>query len=213
MTMRFDGIIKSWNDERGFGFIEPAQGGSEIFVHIKAFNGLRERPQINQRVSFQVELGPQGKKRAINAEVVYPKRPVATLQRDRGSTQSGTATLFVIPAFGVVLLLGHVWGAPPAWLLWAYLGLSLLTFLVYAMDKSAAQKGARRTSEQTLHGLALLGGWPGALIAQQILRHKSSKQEFRVVFWGTVVLNVVGFVVLASPELQHHLLGAGASPR
>lgn len=213
MTMRFDGIIKSWNDERGFGFIEPAQGGTEIFVHIKAFNGLRERPQINQRVSFQVELGPQGKKRAINAEVVYPKRPVATLQRDRGSTQSGTATLFVIPAFGVVLLLGHVWGTPPPWLLWAYPGLSLLTFLAYALDKSAAQKGAWRTSEQTLHGLALLGGWPGALIAQQILRHKSSKQEFRVVFWGTVVLNVVGFVVLASPELQHHLLGAGASPR
>lgn len=207
MTMRFDGVIKSWNDERGFGFIQPVQGGQEIFVHIKAFTGLRERPQINQRVSFQVELGPQGKKRAVNAEMVHAKRPVATPPRHHGSTQPGAATLVVIPAFGVVLLLGHVWGAPPPWLPWAYLGLSLLTFLVYAMDKAAAQKGAWRTSEQTLHGLALLGGWPGALIAQQVLRHKSSKQAFRAVFWGTVVLNVVGFVVLASPELQQHLLG------
>ena len=39
--MRLDGTIKSWNDERGFGFIEPTQGGPEIFVHIKAFSGLR----------------------------------------------------------------------------------------------------------------------------------------------------------------------------
>lgn len=85
--MRFDGIIKSWNDERGFGFIQPVQGGQEIFVHIKAFTGLRERPQINQRVSFQVELGPQGKRRAVNAEVVHAKRPVAPPQRRHGSTQ------------------------------------------------------------------------------------------------------------------------------
>ncbi|RZI78674.1 MAG: cold shock domain-containing protein, partial [Rubrivivax sp.] len=49
--MRFDGIIKSWNDDRGFGFIEPAQGGQEIFVHIKAFKGLRGRPQPGQRLT------------------------------------------------------------------------------------------------------------------------------------------------------------------
>jgi cold shock CspA family protein len=72
--MRFDGTIKSWNDERGFGFIEPNQGGQQIFVHIKAFKGLRQHPQPNQRVSFQVEVGPQGKKRAINAELLRGKR-------------------------------------------------------------------------------------------------------------------------------------------
>ena len=42
----------------------------------------------------------------------------------------------------------------------------------------------------TLHGLSLIGGWPGALIAQQVLRHKSRKEEFRFVFWLTVVINV-----------------------
>jgi uncharacterized membrane protein YsdA (DUF1294 family) len=47
--------------------------------------------------------------------------------------------------------------------------------------------------------LALAGGWPGALLAQQVLRHKSTKREFRQVFWATVLLNVVGFIVLASP--------------
>lgn len=80
-----------------------------------------------------------------------------------------------------------------------YLGASVITFLAYARDKAAAGSGSRRTPETTLHGLALACGWPGALLAQQVLRHKSSKLEFRSTFWGTVVLNVAGFVVLCSP--------------
>lgn len=197
--MRFDGTIKSWDDERGFGFIEPSQGGQDIFVHIKAFSGLRERPQPKQRVSFQVEIGPQGKKRATNVELVRAKRTPPTPTRQSRPAQSGTATLFVIPVFGLILLLGYVLGHPPRWLPWAYLGVSAVTFLAYASDKSAAQQGAWRISEKTLHLLALFGGWPGALLAQQMLRHKSSKQEFRAVFWATVVFNILGFMFLASP--------------
>ena len=69
--MRFEGTIHSWNDDRGFGFIQPTQGGQEVFVHIKAFRGLlQERPQVHQRVSFAVEMGPQGKKRAVQVELV-----------------------------------------------------------------------------------------------------------------------------------------------
>jgi uncharacterized membrane protein YsdA (DUF1294 family) len=72
-------------------------------------------------------------------------------------------------------------------------------FFVYAIDKSAARRGAWRTPEKTLHGLALAGGWPGALVAQRVLHHKSSKATFRTVFWATVVINVFAFVVLVSP--------------
>ena len=151
-------------------------------------------------MSFQVELNPQGKKRAFNVEVVRPRRAsLPAPRRSSGSVQWGTASLFVIPIFAVILLLGHVFGEPPRWLLWVYLGSSAVTFLAYAMDKSAAQRGAWRTKEQTLHLLSLAGGWPGALLAQQMLRHKSAKAEFRSVFWTTVVLNIVGFVVLSSP--------------
>lgn len=78
------------------------------------------------------------------------------------------------------------------WIASWYAVASLLTFVVYAIDKSAARRGTWRTSERTLHCLALVGGWPGALLAQQWLRHKSSKPKFRVVFWSTVALNVVG---------------------
>lgn len=84
------------------------------------------------------------------------------------------------------------------WIAGAYASMSLLTLIVYAIDKSAAKAGRWRTKESTLHLLALAGGWPGALLAQQWLRHKSAKREFRVVFWATVVLNVAGLVLLCS---------------
>ena len=59
------------------------------------------------------------------------------------------------------------------------------------MDKSAAQSGRWRTPEKHLHLLSLAGGWAGAWCAQQWLRHKSSQQEFRTVYWTTVVLHCV----------------------
>ena len=70
-----------------------------------------------------------------------------------------------------------------------YLAANLVTFLVYAVDKSAAVNGSRRIREHTLHLLALIGGWPGALIAQKLLRHKSNKRSFQLIFWITVVLH------------------------
>lgn len=85
------------------------------------------------------------------------------------------------------------------WIAGWYAAMSVITFLVYAVDKSAARRGDLRTPERTLHLLALTGGWPGALLAQQFLRHKSAKVEFRATFWATVVLNVAGFVWFFSP--------------
>lgn len=76
-----------------------------------------------------------------------------------------------------------------------YLAFSIVTFAVYAWDKSAARRGARRVPESTLHVLAVLGGWPGALAAQRALRHKTRKQPFRTVFWITVAVNCAAFVL------------------
>ena len=83
------------------------------------------------------------------------------------------------------------------WIALLYLGASVFTFAAYARDKTAARRGDWRTRESTLHLLALAGGWPGALLAQQVLRHKSVKAGFRAVFWSTVVLNVAGFLFLS----------------
>ena len=77
---------------------------------------------------------------------------------------------------------------------------SLVTYVVYALDKKAARKGAWRIPEVQLHLLALIGGWPGAMAAQQTLRHKSKKASFRFVFWITVILNFAATAWLLSPK-------------
>ena len=88
----------------------------------------------------------------------------------------------------------------------AYLAISLSCFVAYAIDKSAARRGNWRTPEATLLLLGLVGGWPGALLAQQWLRHKTSKTAFQWKFYVTVVLNLGLFLYLARQ------LGPSASP-
>lgn len=80
----------------------------------------------------------------------------------------------------------------------AYLIISLTCFVAYAIDKAAARNGGWRTPERTLLLLGLACGWPGALLAQQWLRHKTAKRSFQQLFWCTVAANVAGFLYLSS---------------
>ncbi|MEG1056472.1 MAG: DUF1294 domain-containing protein, partial [Janthinobacterium sp.] len=99
---------------------------------------------------------------------------------------------------GLMLFAAVQWGVPR--LIWlAYGGMSVLTFMAYWQDKWAAQQGRWRTPEKTLQTLALACGWPGAVLAQQWLRHKSSKASFQASFWLLVLLNVAGVLWLCSP--------------
>jgi uncharacterized membrane protein YsdA (DUF1294 family) len=75
-------------------------------------------------------------------------------------------------------------------LLFYYLVWSLVTFIVYGIDKSAAKRNRWRVSEPTLHLLSLLGGWPGALLGQKLFRHKTKKFGFRLIFWITLLANI-----------------------
>ena len=105
---------------------------------------------------------------------------------------------------GVFALLGAATfaGKFPVGVLLFYGAMSVLTFVVYLIDKAAARSNRWRTEERVLHLLALIGGWPGALVAQQLLRHKSIKVEFRRVFWVTVVLNCVVLAGLLTSQGQ-----------
>jgi uncharacterized membrane protein YsdA (DUF1294 family) len=89
-----------------------------------------------------------------------------------------------------------------------YLGIvlvmSLACFIAYGWDKRSASNGNRRVPEQTLHILALLGGWPGALLGQRLFRHKTKKLSFLIVFWCVVLLHVaivgtVAYVFFGNP--------------
>lgn len=105
---------------------------------------------------------------------------------------------FLALAIAFILAAVLILGKFPQSLLWLYLSVSLVTFCIYAFDKLAAQKRTYRVPEKTLHLLSLLGGWPGALLAQEFLRHKTSKQSFRLVYWTTVIVNTGGMIFLLS---------------
>lgn len=114
-----------------------------------------------------------------------PRRTEGQAFRDAG------IALPLMAAYAAVLLYAVGAQVAPWWVLLASSGLNLVAFFTYWQDKSAAQQGRWRISENTLHLWALLGGWGGAWVAQQVLRHKSRKASFRAMFWAPVVLHCV----------------------
>jgi uncharacterized membrane protein YsdA (DUF1294 family) len=80
--------------------------------------------------------------------------------------------------------------------IYVYIAMSIATFTLYAFDKSAAISGKWRIPEKTLLVFGLACGWPGAFLAQQLLRHKSSKTQFLVLFWLSVAINVAACVAI-----------------
>lgn len=183
MCVRSQGRISEWRDEQGFGFITPDEGGPKVFVHINAFTSRGRRPVGNEIVTYRAGADERGRPRAEAVEYLRSNRPAST----RWGPSYLLLSLAALFLGGLVGL--HAYGKAPDWVLYCYLGMSVVTFSLYAIDKSAAQDGRWRTQENTLQVFALLGGWPGALIAQQLLRHKSRKRSFQVVFWMLVVVN------------------------
>ncbi|MDZ7769611.1 MAG: DUF1294 domain-containing protein [Woeseiaceae bacterium] len=181
--MRTKGKIASWNSDKGYGFISPLIGGKQIFIHVSAFNNRLRQPELNDVVTYSMSTDRQGRPCAANATLAGDK-----LIRKSPNRRSTTAILFSIvflAAIGGLAVTDNL----SRILLIGYAGMSVIAFAAYAVDKSAAKRGAWRIREGTLLFLGLAGGWPGALIAQQTFRHKSKKTSFRAVFWITVFMN------------------------
>lgn len=78
------------------------------------------------------------------------------------------------------------------WFVLAVYGvMSVAAACALAVDKRAARRGGWRVRERTLHTLELLGGWPGSMVARPLLRHKTRKGAYRLVFAGIVTLHVI----------------------
>lgn len=92
-------------------------------------------------------------------------------------------------AFMIVLVTTYLLGRLSVFVLVMYLVMSVVTFFIYGLDKYAASRRKGRTPERTLHLLALLGGWPGAALAQTLFRHKWKKASFMATFRLISILN------------------------
>lgn len=102
----------------------------------------------------------------------------------------------MLAVFAASLAVAVVAAGLPWWVPASYGVVSIVAFVAYGLDKRAAKRGAPRTSESTLLMVGVVGGWPGALVAQQLFRHKTRKRSFRRAFWLTVVVNALVLAAL-----------------
>ena len=86
--------------------------------------------------------------------------------------------------------------SPLGWLVLLFAPMSIVTLIMYGLDKAAARKKTGRISERSLLLCGLACGWPGAILAQQVFRHKTRKPGFRLLFFATIILNVVMLAAL-----------------
>jgi uncharacterized membrane protein YsdA (DUF1294 family) len=112
-------------------------------------------------------------------------------------SRGGSRTLVFALCFIVLICLFAWKGYLPWFIPGIYAFSSLFAFLFYSFDKAAAQANQWRICESTLHGLSLIGGWPGALVGQAVYRHKTRKASFRSGFWATVLANCSALAVAA----------------
>lgn len=207
-SARLSGVIVRWNDDRGFGFIRRDSPGPKVFVHVSAFGPLERRPVDGDRVHFAIAVDHTGRAQAVDAEIegvaraaAMPRSDGLARGRQRGAASVGRVFVDVLSVgtLVTVLALGLVAWEMPAWVIALYGGLSLASALLYWSDKRNAATGGWRTPESTLHLVAFAGGWPGAIVAQNIWRHKTVKPGFRAVFWSIVALNLLALAVLVVP--------------
>jgi uncharacterized membrane protein YsdA (DUF1294 family)/cold shock CspA family protein len=188
------GRIADWNDEKGFGFITPESGGKKVFFHINAYSSRHKRPLRNLEVQYFLSLDPKGRACAVD---VVPTNG----HKDNGREirQKFTAVA-LFAGFAAMLSFLFQIHRLPLEIVYLYIVMSALAFFLYAKDKNAAESGTWRTSENTLHFVSILGGWPGAKIAQSFLRHKSKKLSFRILYWATVCINCGALFWLITPR-------------
>jgi uncharacterized membrane protein YsdA (DUF1294 family)/cold shock CspA family protein len=191
------GKVLEWNDAKGYGFIHPIDGGAaagRVFFHIRDYERGGRRPEIGELVRF-VPGGEPGRPRAQSVRRAVPSArsssrsvPPATARRHTRELP-GMVALMLIVGYGAGMAWAVSNGRLPLAAGFSAALLNAITYVTYALDKHAAQHGGRRIPESSLHGLELLGGWPGALLAQRVMRHKTRKIPYRIAFWAAVAVN------------------------
>lgn len=208
--MRDQGRLIEWFDDKGYGFIQPQDSTKDrVFLHIKNFSKPGPRPIVGCALEYTVILDAKSRFNAIDvvylkAHQIQKKQTVKMPTKQHITHQNKPlkpmqiACIAYIVILGLLTLIGWLAGV-------VLLGLCLIniiTYWCYAQDKEAAQLGNRRISEQNLHILSFLGGWPAAWLAQQKFRHKTQKQTFQRIYYCTIILNILLMIWMISP-LNH----------
>ena len=203
------GKVIEWNDARGFGFVSAvgdAEATGRVFFHVRDYEQGPRRPEIGELVKFAATKRDDGRWRATRVRrvaVTAARRAVPSKAmhpvhvRTTGRPAPALALVALVLAYvaGIAFALQH--GRLPDLLPFWLIGANGLTLLFYYGDKTAAQRGEGRVPESTLHLLEAAGGWPAALLAQRLFRHKSRKPSYRSGFRAMVVLHIAIVVGLA----------------
>ena len=227
--MTKNGSIVRWDATRAFGFIRSTDSAGDVFFHVRDYHGSTPPHEGLAVVFEEIHVGGKGPRAMVVRTASDPQcadqntrsgdsrrtpRP-AQAKRSAAAGRSPRQGKAPSPATGASLAYGLMlaWAALLAWGVWtqrlplwtlaALAALNVVTLWMYAADKNAARAGRWRIPESNLHLLSLLGGWPAAWLAQQSMRHKSSKAEFRAVYWVTIVLHcgTLAWVVVTKTRL------------
>lgn len=203
------GTITNFNPDKNFGFIRTS-AGKDIFFHIREFRAGRT-PVIGESVLFDLGEDKQGRACAINVQetsFVLKKqseqakrneaRQAYEMRQEIRAQKQGllnAVCLFALIYFVLLTVVVLLFDLNQSVLL-CYVVMSLISLAAYYKDKQAAQNNDRRTPENTMHLYDVLGGWIGASFAQRLWNHKTTKQEFRVLYYATIAVNIIGVMAV-----------------
>ncbi|MAD76628.1 MAG: DNA-binding protein [Rheinheimera sp.] len=203
--MQLTGKVVHWRDDKGFGFVVPDNDTQQVFFHIRDFTDSKIRPTEGCRLQFSLSQDKQGRPLAIELQVISGSRSASPLAEheivDLDYTQD--VALYFRCAFLVLVVIALLFGTLPYVLPILYIEASLFTYWLYRADKAAAKARQRqRLPEQSLQLFSLIGGWPGALLAQKKLSHKKRKFLFQREFLLVIVGNGILLIWLLSQHGQ-----------
>lgn len=186
--VRLLGVVSLWYEERGFGWIEDDSG--RHFAHIRDFRKGRV-PVKGDELTFELGLDSKGRSCATKLVLKNPHSGPGVWACVQ------LAVLLVLPLMAGIRLPGSGWLPVSVMLV-----MSVAAWRAYRSDKKAAEEGAWRVSETMLHSLELLGGWPGAFLAQRRYHHKTRKASYQAIFQSIVFLYLLASLDLL---LDHRL--------
>ncbi len=184
-----------WHHDRGFGFIADEDGDGRIFLHIRELANGHSPPRPGDAIAFVMGTDPKGRPQAVQA---------TNLSSTSKLSPASWFTLLLLLALPVAAFFKISFPIAHYLVVVFAVVVSSVTYFFYSRDKRLAVTGGFRISELRVHVLELLGGWPGAFIAQKRFRHKCSKGAYKFAFWVIVLAHqLVAVDALRDGEISY----------